>query len=312
MGNDIEIIGIDNGYGFTKTATAEFSTSLTYWGERKPPLPNQCVMFDNQYYTIGGDRKKVKVDKTEDLDTYILTLAGIAIELKKRGKNTSDIILAVGLPLDRCSGENRVEFEKYFMKNPVVDFEYEDEAFHIEIKKTVVSPQCMSGIIGKLSDKTIACPSVVVDVGSWTLDILPIDKDSNGNPQPQIAKVISLDNGVIRCFNECQKEFRKFTKGMNVPDALILDYLKGNSAALKPKYAAVVDEITKRYVQGIADSLIEEGFNIYTIPCIFMGGGANIVKKYDGEKIFEDSMYIENTRANAIGYEKIVKNAFRQ
>lgn len=306
----MEIIGVDNGYGYTKTVSTEFVTSLTPYGTVKPSMKDKVVFYEGQYYIVGGDRKKVITDKTTDEDTFILTLAGIGEELKRRNLTSADIILSVGLPLDRCSGQTRVDFKEYFQKHKSVNFEYEDIMYHVNIKDVMVSAQCVAGIIDLLSQNTIACPSIVVDIGSWTMDVLPIMKGENGMPKPQPAKVLSINNGVIKCMVNCNKEIRRVT-GQDVDESQIQEVMRGNFDALPPKYSAIVQKVTAEYVKSIKDTLIENGFNIETMPVIFMGGGAIVTLQYGGEDLFYGSKYITNLRANAIGYERIAKQQFK-
>ena len=69
----------------------------------------------------------MKDTKVEDDSFYLLTLAAVAKELKKRGLSDAKVFLAVGLPLTRFGAE-RNNFIKYLTKNKRVDFRYENEA----------------------------------------------------------------------------------------------------------------------------------------------------------------------------------------
>lgn len=307
----MEIIGVDNGYGFTKTANTAFVTSLTKFYERKPALIDRTIFYEGNYYTIGGERKKAIADKTDDEETFIITLAGIAEELKIRGGITeTDIVLAVGLPLSRCSGSTRTDFEEYFARHKEVYFEYEDVPYHITISKVIVSAQCVAGIVSLLTDKRIPAPSIVVDIGSWTTDILPIEKDDKGNAKPQIAKAISLNMGVISCMLACQNEINSRT-GKTVQESQIQEIFRGNIGALPPKFSEIVQRTTREYVTKIAQTIEENGFDVETLPVTLMGGGSSIVKRYGGSEVFFNVNYMLNVRANAIGYERIAKQMYR-
>ena len=56
---------------------------------------------------------------------------------------------------------------------------------------------------------------------------------------------------------------------------------------------------------------MEYKYNIYTLPCIFMGGGASVVKNY-GKELFPNSSYLLDISANAVGYEKIAKTLIKK
>lgn len=307
----MEIIGVDNGYGYTKTAKTAFVTSLTNFYERKPAMTDQVIYYGGNYYAIGGERKKAIADKTEDEETFIITLAAIAEELKERDNITeAEIVLSVGLPLSRCSGDTRTEFEEYFSKHQEVFFQYEDVPYHIVIKKVIVSAQCVAGVISLLQRNEIKCPSVIIDIGSWTTDILPIEKNSRGAAQPQIAKAISLNMGVIPCMLACQNEINART-GKTVQESQIQEIFKGNLKALPPKYTDIVQRTTSEYVKEIAQAIQENGFDLETLPVTLMGGGSSIAKRFGGGEYFFNVDYLPNIRANAIGYERIAKQLYR-
>ena len=107
-----EIIGVDNGYGYTKTVHSVFPTALQDNGTVKPPFLDNVVTYNGHYHIVGGERMKVKEDKTIDDNTFLLTLAGIGEELQKRESSATDIILSVGLPLERC-GAGADSFKNY-------------------------------------------------------------------------------------------------------------------------------------------------------------------------------------------------------
>lgn len=297
---NLEVIGVDIGYGLCKTVHTNFTTSLKDFGETKPPLMDRVIFYKGKYYAVGGDRAKAKADKTEDEDTYILTLAGIGEELKLKGLTKASIVLSVGLPLERCNGETRTGLEQYYSREKEVKFSYEDIEYEITIEKVIVNAQCVSGIIDMLQDKSIPSTCIIVDIGSWTIDILPIE-----NYKPQQARAISLPNGVINCMNSCNNEIRRRT-GLEVLESQIQQVMLGNKDALVPMYSTIVQNVIRDYVKDIADTLIEYKYNIHALPCVFMGGGASVVKNY-GKDLFPISSYCLDISANAIGYERIAK-----
>lgn len=305
------VVGVDNGYGLTKTVHTEFVTAVRDYGETKPALPDHVVHYKEKYYIVGGDRKKTRNDKTEDIDTYILTLAGIAEELSRKnlpeedGVTKANIVLAVGLPLDRCAGNNRDSFKEYFKKEKFVRFEYEDKSYEITIEDVYVNAQCVSGIVDQLSAGLIPDPSIIVDIGSWTIDILPIE-----NGKPQAAKVLSLNEGVIKCMNRCNEEIRRRNMS-EVAEFQIQQIMLGNSDALPAKYSNIIQDVIRKYVINVKDLLEEHGYNLETITCVFMGGGVAVVKNY-GRDLFPMTTYINDIHANAVGYELIVNNQLKK
>lgn len=303
--NNIEVIGVDVGNGLTKTVSSVFVSSVRDYGETKPALMDKVIMYEGKYYIVGGDRTKTKTDQKEDNTNLILALAGIGEELKVRNISDTHIIFSEGLPLERCFAENKKIDEEYYLKGKEVYFEYEDRPHKIFIEDVLVNPQCVSGIVDMLANNTIPDPSIVIDIGSWTVDILPIE-----NGKPQGAKTKSLLDGVINCILRCNEEIRR-RFGREVPEFQIQSVMLGDVDALPPKYSKIVIDEIKKYVKNLSDTLIENKYNTDTLTCVFMGGGAAVVKNY-GKEFFPLAKYITNIHANAIGYEKIGNMAVRK
>ena len=77
-------IGLDHGFGNMKTAHCCFQSGVTVH-EKEPTFKRNLLIYEGRYYTIGDEHKSFMPDKASDEDYYILTLAGIACELKSRG-----------------------------------------------------------------------------------------------------------------------------------------------------------------------------------------------------------------------------------
>lgn len=305
MGNNIEAIGVDVGNGLTKTVHTEFISSVRDYGETKPALKDRLVCYGGKNYVVGGTRTKTKTDQKKDETSFILALAGIGEELNIRGISDAHVVLSEGLPLERCIKENQIKDETYYKKGETISFEYENVPHTIVIDDVLVNPQCVSGIIDLLAEGSLPDPCIVIDVGSWTLDILPIE-----GGRPQGAKVKSALEGIINCMIRCNDEIRRRTGG-EVMETQIQKIMMGDDTALPPEYTNIVISEIKKYIHNIADTLIENKYNINTLTCIFMGGGASVIKNY-GMEIFPYSKYITNIRANAIGYEKIANQHIRE
>jgi len=100
---DREIIGIDHGNRNMKTAQYVFSASVAPIQSRPDNLEN-VLEFQEQFYYVGGETLILEtVDKTVNMDYYIMTLAAIAKELKGRGKSQVTIRLGAALPPRRFS-----------------------------------------------------------------------------------------------------------------------------------------------------------------------------------------------------------------
>lgn len=220
MNNKLEVIGIDHGWSMMKTVTQVFVTGVKEI-TTTPALFGDVLEYDGKYYKIGTVRQEVKDTKVEDDSFYLLTLAAVAKELKKRGLSDAKVFLAVGLPLTRFGAE-RNNFIKYLTKNKRVDFRYENEAYHIEIDDVAVFPQCYAAVVDKIP--TMAKKTLVVDIGSWTIDIMPVI-----NKSPDESKCVTVPRGLITCMSYvdifADHESNKLALGM-LADAPLETFLR--------------------------------------------------------------------------------------
>lgn len=140
MNNKLEVIGIDHGWSMMKTISQVFVTGVKEI-TTTPALFGDVLEYEGKFYKVGTVRQEVKDTKVEDDSFYLLTLAAVAKELKRRGLAEAKVFLAVGLPLTRFGAEKN-DFIKYLTKNKRVSFKYENESYHIEIDDVAVFPQC--------------------------------------------------------------------------------------------------------------------------------------------------------------------------
>ena len=122
MSKTIEVIGVDHGWSGMKTSNYVFTTGVKEI-TTEPAFLENVVKYQDTYYRVGGKRLEVRDLKVENDNFYILTLAAVAKELKKRGIHHADILLAVGLPLTRFGAEKQ-DFLAYLSKNKQVVYEF--------------------------------------------------------------------------------------------------------------------------------------------------------------------------------------------
>ena len=117
------IVGIDHGYGNIKTAHKVFRCGVEKQVVDAIASENTLTYRDISY-VIGENHLTYRGEKTVDENFYILTLAAIAEELKyKGGFADANVILAVGLPLARVSGQKDA-FRDYLLRDKEPEFEY--------------------------------------------------------------------------------------------------------------------------------------------------------------------------------------------
>ena len=108
------------------------------------------------------------------------------------------VFLAVGLPLTRFGAEKN-DFIKYLTKNKRVSFKYENEPYYIEIDDVAVFPQCYAAVVDKIP--TMAKKTLIVDIGSWTIDIMPVI-----NKSPDESKCVTIPKGLITCMRSINEQ----------------------------------------------------------------------------------------------------------
>ena len=241
---------------------------------------------------------EVKSTKVEDENYYHLTLAAIAKELSYRRINKANVLLAVGLPLTRF-GEEKDAFIKYLSQNKEVEFRYEKRQYSVKIERISVYPQCY----GAVADRLYLYPQkqLVVDIGSWTVDIMLI---VNGSPDESVC--VTLPHGIITCMQEINKECVK-QLNEEIDEYDILQVILHGSEHLPEKYRVIIETKLSDYCKKIYYSIRELGYNMELTPITFVSGGATVMRKYGGLNQ-NNITYIDDVRANARGYEYLAKH----
>jgi len=175
------LIGIDNGYGNTKTSHFCFPSGITSYNY-EPTFSSNVLILNGTYYSIGDDHKDYTFDKSHDEDTYVLTLAAIAMELKLRNLTEANVHIAAGLPLTWVSTQKEA-FRDYIMRDEVITYTYRGEEYCIHISEVDVFPQGFAAIAPHLGAMT--GPNMICDIGNGTLNVMsiidrkPIEKSTN-------------------------------------------------------------------------------------------------------------------------------------
>lgn len=292
----IMIIGIDHGYGYMKTAHSNFVTGITPFSH-EPPFSKGVLKYDGKYYALGHDRMGVKKAKTGDNDYYLLTLGAIAEELKYKGVSTANVIIGAGLPLTRVGAE-KDDFRKYLLQNSEVSFEYEKQHYKVKISDARIFPQGYSSIVRDIATLAGDDEVLLVDIGSWTIDTLPIS-----NKTPNLSACRSETNGVIQAMNAINEEVYRMT-GEKVSENKIQAIMQNNPAKLPKEYVEIVQAGIHRYATGLMAQL-RENYYLATTEIIVTGGGSCVIKNYyDYDP--EMTKIITDIHANAKGYEYLV------
>lgn len=291
MNNKLEVIGIDHGWSMMKTISQVFVTGVKEI-TTTPALFGDVLEYEGKFYKVGTVRQEVKDTKVEDDSFYLLTLAAVAKELKRRGLAEAKVFLAVGLPLTRFGAEKN-DFIKYLTKNKRVNFKYENESYHIEIDDVAVFPQCYAAVVDKIP--TMAKKTLIVDIGSWTIDIMPVI-----NKSPDESKCVTIPKGLITCMRSINEQCVRQLNG-EVDESEIQNIMRYGRSDIDDEYFAIIKAEIEDFVDKVYNSIREFGYNLKTTPIVFVGGGAVVMKNFgshDAKNIF----YNLDVKANARGY----------
>lgn len=294
------IMGVDIGYGNTKGSKTLIQSGVKKLAS-KPPIDTKTVEYNGEYYAVGGSKLDIQKSKTENENTLILTMATIAEELKKIGRTSADIRLGVGLPLTRMGAEKQ-NYLDYMLRSRRLNFKYEGKSYSIYIVSVDVFPQGYAGVVSKLN--SFGTSAVVVDIGSWTIDILPLTEG-----QPDLARCKSLPMGTITAMNDINEALRqKF--GEEADEAFIKEVMINGESNINRDYLRVIQEGLYNYVEDIMNNLRSLKFNSVLTQFVFIGGGAAIIKNFLKEQEANITV-IDDVFINAKGYEEIMKHKYK-
>ena len=100
VGTESLIIPVDTGNKQIKTPHHIFTAGLTCH-DSYPPFGKDVIQYNGKYYTLSDQRVPYMRDKTADERYFILSLFGIACELRDAGMDAEErtnIVLLLGLP----------------------------------------------------------------------------------------------------------------------------------------------------------------------------------------------------------------------
>ena len=299
--NNIEVIGIDHGWSMIKSVSQVFITGAKEI-KTEPAVFDDVLELDGKYYKIGAQRQEVRERKTNDISFLLLTYAAIAKELKRRGKTSADVFLAVGLPLTRF-GNEKADFIQYLIKNREVTFYFEKICYQIKVVSVAVFPQCYAAVASKIPD--FKKKTLIVDIGSWTIDIMPVV-----NKSPDESNCITIPKGLITCMRAInEKSVRLY--GGEVEESELQNLMRyGRDYAKEEEYYQIAKEEIESFVERVYNSIREYGYNLKSTPIIFVGGGAAVMKNF-GKLTGKNISYMLDIKANAKGYEELANMGLR-
>lgn len=292
------IIGIDHGNGFIKTKNNVFAAGVAKFNNQTP-IMTDVVLYNCAYYQTGVAPEGLPTDKTASDDYYVLTLAAIAQEMRKYGIVSSDVTLATGLPFTRYGAEKEA-FIKYLSQNRHVEFKYEDKQYSININQNIyVFPQGYAAIAPRLAHIKGSC--FLIDIGTGTTEILPI----SGDGRIDLKRAYTLQWGINNCFTMINESISQEYQTELSQDQII-DIMLDRESVIASRIKELVITQIRRWCEETFKQLHSRKVNYDITQSFFMGGGAGLIKRYSLVQP-ELITYIDDIRANAVGYEVLAK-----
>ena len=290
--NDAVIIGVDHGYGNIKTANHIFRTGIAGY-DHEPLFTGDMLVYGGQYYVIGEGHKEFVPKKQSDEDYYLLTLAGIAMELAGEGLTEADVIIAAGLPLTWTSGQKEA-FAAYLTRNAEVSFTFRKVDYHIRILGAKIYPQGYAAVAEYAP--SMKGVNVIADIGNGTMNTLFII-----DGRPQIGRMFTEKFGTHQCTLAIREAYAR-EYGTELDEATIEGFLITGAASIPKDGLRLIRTVADEYVGGIFRRLREHGYDEQTMTLYVTGGGGCLVKNFyrtKGSRV----RFIDDIRAAAKGYE---------
>lgn len=317
----IAYIGIDDGNFDTKSKNTTNPNGYTTHNEL-PPMVKEYLKYDGRYYVPNEDRFNYMEDKTASDRGLILSLFGIAKELIARADKSDSqiqeyitsvdrIVLGAGLPpLHWKKHEEKKQYYYKYMKDGIT-FEYKGFLFSFKLSFCEIYPQDYAAIITNAKDKWISENSVVYgcDIGGGTLDIVKVV-----NGKPIMTQCMTENLGIIWMYKSIVSKV-KLEHDVSVKTSDIENVLNGKRTLLSDQVkTSIMREVQMWVDEKIIGTIVQSGINLDTEVAVFIGGGSLLLKPYiTKNKTIKHIHFLSDqnaVHANAIGYEKLVKQSY--
>lgn len=297
------IIGFDNGYQFGKTANFMFDNGVYEMGKVEPSIKDKTLKYDRRFFKVGEGRAIITEDKLSDERALLLTMAGIAKELRKIGVHKAEIVLAVGLPFSDY-GREKKKLMNYYNEKKEMKFEYEGTRFDVMISRVFVFPQCYSAIAPRLSN--IQSDYLIIDMGSKTTDLVYLEKGI-----PVERKSITIEKAMVKWIRQIQGKMQ-VQYGKDIPESEIIKVLLKEESFLPRQYATYIRNAIVEKIEELKLELKEREYDLDYTNVIFVGGGAVVVKNFSADESKKNIAYDTDIHANAKGYEFLAEQILRR
>lgn len=301
-------IVVDNGNRMTKILLPDereivYDSGLLV-SDTEPISTERLLKYQEKYYSIGINRMPVRVDKTEDILTFLLTLAAIGEFMKGSDIKELDVTLSVGLPLIHY-GRLKDKFKQYFLRDDII-FDYEgDVNLSASITDVHVWPQAYSAaLVAEEGLKGVAF--TCIDLGGFTCDVCHCDRDGTLD----VSSISSTGNGIISLYKAIQQDL--FKSGLRISERQIDDVLMQNRPVLLDD--SIVNKI-ERYAEDFVEDLlgtISESYELRLNAVLITGGAGSSLQRFLEASSRIDYVEFADIFSNCRGYKLLTENALKR
>ncbi len=152
---------------------------------------------------------------------------------------------------------------------------------------------------------TFTKKTLIVDVGSWTVDIMPVV-----NKAPDESNCITIPKGLITCMRSINEQCVRQLNG-ELDEADIQQIMRYGNSDVDEAYFNIARTEIEGFCERVYNSIREYGYNLNTTPIIFVGGGAVVMKNFGGLNQ-KNISFLQDVKANAKGYEQLAVMGLRR
>lgn len=324
-------IGLDNGNYFTKTVLTSTPSGYTSYNKR-PFFTDEFLYLNGKYYIPNPEPFPYRKDKTQNEDAFILSILGIAkevytrtrLKVMKKGNLTekketfeaiqagieqcTSINLGVGVPPTHYSTlkDATVRYHEDRLKDGI-DFIYCDYHYNFKLNCCNCFVQDLAAVIGYVPSPEIKNSVTsykkyyAIDIGGMTADIVTF---MNGGLDMKMCDSKPL--GILKMYEDIINKVEMET-GKRIEQDIIETVLRNEPSVLDETLKALIRSFAKDWFFFIINSFCQLGADFESYPVLFLGGGSLLFRQFfDTDIKFAKYEFIENSNANAVGYEKLI------
>lgn len=304
----MKILGVDNGYNFTKTSKGVCIHSTIKQGIDDINDVIQISVGENDYIVGEANGKYITdADKLKNRNTKellkVTTLTAIGLSYPKEAY--IELNLVVGLPIGYFS--NQKDEMKYMMENLSEKIYINEVGIEqtIKVNEVLVYPQS-TGLVFKKANELKLESSLIIDIGGGTWDI----SQFNGL---KLEKKATYQEGMLVLYEKIA-QFLNSNYYTNYEPSEIYKLLNRGffTAAGEKKSMDVVKNIVVDHVNSIMTK-ITRSFDVISVDNIFLiGGGAKELALYIKEhlpnaELIDNSQFTNAECFEIMGKMKLIK-----